>query len=103
MIPHERLARVSDMKDLIVFCVVFLLLAVNCFAAPLQLSGGTGRSILGTIDSNNSTNQTNSSNGADLWGWGKLPLGYSLNATGKLTANPVYDNGLVTVSMPSLR
>ena len=91
------------MKDLIVFCVVFLLLAVNCFAAPLQLSGGTGRSILGTIDSNNSTNQTNSSNEADLWGWGKLPLGYSMNATGKLIANPVNDNGLVTVSPQSLR
>jgi len=91
------------MKNLIVFCVVFLLLALNCFAAPLQLSGGTGRSILGTIDSNNSTNQTNSSNGADLWGWGKLPLGYSMNATGKLIANPVNDNGLVTVSPQSLR
>ena len=103
MIPRERRARVSDMKNLIVFCVIFLLLALNCFAAPLQLSGGTGRSILGTIDSNNSTNQTNSSNGADLWGWGKLPLGYSMNATGKLIANPVNDNGLVTVSLPSLQ
>ena len=103
MIPCERRAKVSDMKNSIVFCVVLLLLALDCFAAPLQLSGGTGRSILGSIDSNNSTNQTNSSNGADLWGWGKLPLGYSMNATGKLIANPVYDNGLVTVSLPSLR
>ena len=103
MIPCERWARVCDMKNLIVFCVIFLLLALNCLAAPLQLSGGAGRSILGTIDSNNSTNQTNSSNGADLWGWGRLPLGYSMNATGKLIANPVYDNGLVTVSPQSLR
>ena len=103
MIPCERRAKVSDMKNLIVFCVVLLLLALNCLAAPLQLSGGSGRSILGSIDSNNNTNQTNSSNGADLWGWGKLPLGYSLNATGKLIANPVYDNGLVTVSPQSLR
>ena len=103
MIPRERRAKVSDMKNFIVFGVVLLLLALDCFAAPLQLSGGTGRSILGSIDSNNSTNQTNSSNGADLWGWGKLPLGYSMNATGKLIANPVNDNGLVTVSLPSLR
>jgi hypothetical protein len=103
MIPREKRARVRDMKNLIIFCVIFLLLALNCFAAPLQLGGGTGRSILGSLDSNNSTNQTNSSNGADLWGWGKLPLGYSMNATGKLIANPVYDNGLVTVSPQSLR
>jgi hypothetical protein len=71
MIPRERRAKVSDMKNLIVFCVVLLLLALNCLAAPLQLSGGSGRSILGSIDSNNNTNQTNSSNRGGSLGLGE--------------------------------
>jgi hypothetical protein len=85
------------MKNSMILGLIFLLLACSSFAAPLQLSGDAGRTILGTIDLNNSTNETNSSNETQLWSWGKLPLGHFINASGKLAANPINDNGLVVV------
>lgn len=85
------------MKNSMILGLIFLLLACSSFAAPLQLSGDAGRTILGTIDLNNSTNKTNFSNETQLWSWGKLPLGHFINASGKLTANPINDNGLVVV------
>jgi len=85
------------MKNTIILSLIFLFLACSSFAAPLQLSGGTGRAILGTIDLNNSTNMTNSTNETELWSWGKLPVGHFINASGKLAANPINDDGLVIV------
>ncbi len=86
----------SDMRYSVVFVLILLLLALNCFAAPLQLGGDNGRSILGTID--NSTNITNSTNETDLWSWGKLPIGHFINASsGKLAAIPIADDGMVLV------
>ncbi|MDD4162767.1 MAG: hypothetical protein PHW87_09855 [Methanothrix sp.] len=87
----------SDMKNSIILGLIFLLLAFSSFAAPLQLSGGAGRAILGTIDLNNSTNATNSTNETEIWSWGKLPVGHFINASGKLAANPINDDGLVIV------
>jgi hypothetical protein len=86
------------MKNAIIFGLIFLLLALNCVAAPLQLSGDTGRSILGTIDNNNTTNQTNANNESakDLWSWGKVPVGHSINESGgELNVNPMVDDGMV--------
>ena len=86
----------SDMRYSVVFVLILLLLALNCLAAPLQLGGGNGRSILDTID--NSTNITNSTNETDLWSWGKLPVGHFINASsGKLAAIPIADDGMVLV------
>ena len=85
------------MKNSIMLALIFLLLACSSFAAPLQLSGDSGRAILGTIDLNNSTNETNPINETELWSWGKLPMGHFINASGKLAANPINDDGLVVV------
>ena len=86
----------SDMRYSVVFVLILLLLALNCLAAPLQLGGDNGRSILGTID--NSTNITNSTNETDLWSWGKLPIGHFLNASsGKLASIPIADDSMVVV------
>jgi len=85
------------MKNSIVLGLIFLLLAGSSFAVPLQLSGNSGRDILSTIDLNNSTNETRITNESDLWNWGKLPVGHFINASGKLAANPINDDGLVVV------
>jgi len=45
-----------------IFGSIFLLLAMNCSAGPLQLSGDTGKSILETI-ANNTTQHTKSDSG----------------------------------------
>jgi hypothetical protein len=86
---------VNDMKNTII--LIFLLLACSSFAAPLQLSGDAGRAILGTIDLNNSSNEANSTNGSELWSWGRLPVGHFINAYGKLAANPIDEGDLVIV------
>ena len=86
----------SEMRYSVVFVLILLLLALNCLAAPLQLGGDNGRSILGTID--NSTNITNSTNETDLWSWGKLPIGHFINASsGKLASIPIADDSMVVV------
>jgi hypothetical protein len=85
------------MKNSMILGLISLLLACSAFAAPLQLSGDAGRTILGTIDLNNSTNETNTTNESQLWSWGKLPVGHSINASGKLAANPINTDGLVVV------
>ena len=86
------------MNKSIIFVLIFFLLACSSFAASLQLSGNSGRAILGTINLTNSTNQTNTTNETDLWSWGKLPVGHFINASGKLAANSINDDGLVVVS-----
>ena len=50
------------MNKSIIFVLIFVLLACISFAAPLQLSGDSGRAILGTINLTNSTNETNTTN-----------------------------------------
>ena len=96
-------SRVSDTKHLMIFGSIFLLLALNCIAAPLQLSGDAGRAILVTI-ANNSTNQTdlNSQNQTDLWSWGKMPVGHALNSSGELVSIPTTTDGSVPVTPMSI-
>ena len=72
-------------------------LTCSSFAAPLQLGGSAGRVILGSIDLNDSSNMANSTNESQLWSWGKLPVGNFINATEKLAANQVNDDGLVAI------
>ncbi|MFZ2470352.1 MAG: hypothetical protein WAW52_00270 [Methanothrix sp.] len=85
------------MRNSTILGLIFLSLACSAFAAPLQLSGDAGRTILGKIDLNNRTNETNTTNESQLWSWGKLPVGHFINASGKLAANPINDEGLVVV------
>lgn len=90
------------MNNAMIFGLIFSLLALNCYAAPLQLSGDAGRAILGAI--NNTTNLTNSTNDTanGLWNWGNLPVGHSINASGKLVADPATDGGLVAIQPMSI-
>jgi hypothetical protein len=85
-------------KSMILF-LAFIFLACLSLAAPLQLSGNSGRAILGEINLTNSSNETGPLNDTeDLWSWGKLPVGHFINGTtGKLAASPVNDDGLVVV------
>ena len=85
------------MKNSLILSLIFLLLACSTLAAPLQLCGNAGRAILGTIDLNNSSNETNTTNESELWNWGNLPVGHFINTSGKLAANPMNDDGLVVV------
>lgn len=92
------------MKNTVIFGLIFLLLALDCTAAPMQLSGDAGRSILGTID-NNTTNQTDAYNNSanDLWSWGKVPVGHSINdSSGGLKVDPLVDDGLVEANLMSV-
>ncbi|VVB71568.1 Uncharacterised protein [uncultured archaeon] len=88
------------MRKGIIIALVFLLLAPSYLAAPLQLSGNAGRSLLGSIDQNNSLNESfNSSNQTDLWNWGKMPVGHSLNSSsGKMGLTPDKDEAEVEVA-----
>lgn len=85
------------MNKLIISVLIFVLLACISLAAPLQLGGNSGRAILGTINLTNSTNETNTTNETQLWSWGKLPVGHFINASGKLAAHSLNDDGLVVV------
>ncbi len=91
------------MKHLMIFGSIFLLLALNCIAEPLQLSGDTGKAILVTI-ANNSTNQTelNNESTLDLWSWGRMPVGHALNSSGKLVSIPTTTDGSVAVTPKSI-
>jgi hypothetical protein len=94
-----RESGVSDMRNWIVFALIFLLLAHSCIASSLQLSGDAGRSLLGETNLNNSLNQTNATNQTDLWNWGKMPVGHFLNSTsGKLDSSQNPDESEVEVA-----
>jgi len=92
-----------DMKNAMIFGLIFSLLALNCYAAPLQLSGDAGRAILGSINNtSNLTNSTTNDTANGLWNWGDLPVGHSINASGKLVADPAMDGGLVAIQPMSI-
>ena len=87
----------------------------------MQLSGDTGRSILESVANvginntlNNTINATNSTANATsnqtasaadtkkgLWGWGKIPVGHSVNQSGKLISNPILSDPTVEVPAKS--
>jgi hypothetical protein len=92
------------MKNFVIYSAVLLLLAVNCLAvSPLPLEGAAGKAILdNTTDrmlnqtdavnqtgtANQTQNQSENQTGGDLWSWGSLPAGYTLDESGKLTRIP---------------
>ena len=87
------------MKNLVIYCLVLFLLALNCMAvSPVQLTGSSGKAVLNSLGVNNSSqaaealagnasNLTGNNSLGDLWSWGKIPVGYSLNKFGKLVEN----------------
>jgi hypothetical protein len=87
-----------DMKNFVTYSAVLFLLAVNCLAvSPLPLEGAAGKAILDSMAdrltnqtgaANQTQNQTEDQSGGDLWSWGSLPAGYTLDESGKLTRIP---------------
>ena len=87
------------MKNLVICGLVLLLLALNCMAvSPVQLTGSSGRAVLNNIGVNNSSqavealagntsNLTGINSLENLWNWGNIPEGYSLDKSGNLVEN----------------
>ena len=64
--------------------LIILLLALNCMAIEtVQLGGDSGKAILTQVASLNVTNQTTKASQGDLWNWGKIPMNYELDKSGK--------------------
>jgi len=87
------------MKNLAIYGLVLFLLALNCLAvSPVQLTGSSGKAVLNSLGVNNSSqasgalagntsNLTGNNSQDNLWSWGKIPVGYSINKFGKLVEN----------------
>jgi hypothetical protein len=87
------------MKNLVIYGLVLFLLALNCMAvSPVQLTGSSGKAVLNSLGVNNSSqasgalagnasNLTGNNSLDNLWSWGNIPVGYSLNKFGKLVQN----------------
>ena len=87
------------MKNLVIYGLVFSLLVLNCMAvSPVQLTGSSGKAVLDSLGVNNSSqtsgalagnasNLTGINSLENLWGWGKIPEGYSLDKSGNLVEN----------------
>jgi hypothetical protein len=64
--------------------LIILLLALNCMAtATVQLGGDSGKAILTQIASVNVTDQMTKASQGDLWNWGKIPMNYEIDKSGK--------------------
>jgi hypothetical protein len=87
------------MRNLIVFGLILLLLALNCEAlAPVQLTGTDGKDILTKIASSKITTQPTNASSTDLWNWGSIPLGNILS-NGKLVSTG--DDGSTVLVYPA--
>jgi len=72
------------MRKLMLLSLIILLLALNCMAIEtVQLGGDSGKAILTQVASLNVTNQTTKASQGDLWNWGKIPMKYEIDASGK--------------------
>ena len=72
------------MRRLMLLSLIILLLALNCMAIEtVQLGGDSGKAILTQVASLNVTNQTTKASQGDLWNWGKIPMNYELDKSGK--------------------
>lgn len=81
------------MRNVIIVWLILLLLALNCMAAePIRLSGLSGKTILAQVARTNITNQVTKASAFDLWSWGKIPLNYALNESGKIFEIPSIDD-----------
>ena len=87
------------MKNLMIYGLVLFLLALNCMAvSPVQLTGSSGKAVLNSLGVNNSSqasgalagntsNLTGINSLENLWSWGNIPEGYSINKSGNLVQN----------------
>jgi hypothetical protein len=87
------------MKNLVIYGLVLFLLALNCTAvSPVQLTGSSGKAVLDSLGVNNSSqasgalagntsNLTGINSLENLWSWGNIPEGYSINKSGNLVQN----------------
>ena len=72
------------MRKLMLSSLIILLLALNCMAtATVQLGGDSGKAILTQIASVNVTDQKTKASQGDLWNWGKIPMNYEIDKSGK--------------------
>jgi hypothetical protein len=72
------------MRRMMLSSLIILLLALNCMAtATVQLGGDSGKAILKQVASVNITDQTTKASQGDLWNWGKIPMNYALDKSGK--------------------
>lgn len=102
------------MKRFIIYIVIFLLLAQSYMAlSPIELGGSSAKGTADNLAENASnqtellnlsenpkiqtendvlagdiSNQTSKNLTGDLWNWGSVPEGYSLDKSGKLVENP---------------
>ena len=86
-------------NNLVIYSLVLFMLALNCMAvSPVQLTGSSGKEVLNSIGVNNyskatetlagnASNLTGINSLENLWSWGNIPEGYSLNKFGKLIEN----------------
>ncbi len=97
------------MRNSVLLGLIILLSLSYAALAGMQLGGDNGRAILESLIKNttsengtavNATNQsstnssmTNSSTEEteDLWSWGKIPVGHTLNGSGVLVETPSED------------
>ncbi len=108
------------MRELIIFGLTVLTLALNCQGTePVHIGQDTGMSILDSLVDNisnttnipnisnvtnmpnqsfnatnismNQTNNTKKKIAGDLWSWGKIPIGYKLDESGKLVKLPTQE------------
>jgi hypothetical protein len=98
----------NNMRNLIICTIIILALSLNCGAtAPIQLSGSNGQAVLSQIavpvqtnnTSANSGQTNNSSTNTNLWNWGSIPAGYTLNKSGLLTPFDYTNEGEWTPSI----
>jgi len=77
------------MRNLLILSgLIALLLALNSNAAPLQLSGIGGQTMLAIVSDTNITNELTNTTPVALWDWGKIPLGYEFNEASKKIVQP---------------
>lgn len=95
------------MRNVMLFGLIFLLLALNSGAiAPLKLSGIGGQTILAKVASTNITTEVAKASAGDLWNWGKIPMNYELNESGRLheaTSGPDEDNAWLETRMDEIK
>ncbi len=113
------------MREHIIFGLTILALALNCQGAePVHIGQDSGMSVLSRLSDNvsnitnassvsnqsfnatnvsiNQTNDTNRKNpkmetAEDLWSWGQIPIGYKLDASGKLIRLPTREEWVPSI------
>ena len=102
------------MKELIIFSLTVLTLALNCQGTgPFHIGQDSGTSILNSLADNisnmsnqslnatnismNQTNNTKKETAGDLWSWGQIPAGYKLDKSGKLVRLPTQEEWVPSI------